>query len=591
LFVYSFFAKKMASKLCCLHDYWKKRTGESASSAAANDDDDDVSLNADQRRAVELALEGHSLFLGGPPGTGKSRTIGQMVLQLRRRGRRVSTVATTGAAALAIGAVTIHSWAGIGMGERGEAELAQNVPTAARARWLETDVLVIDEVSMLSGQLLDKLAVVGQILRGGPQLFGGLQLVLVGDFFQLPPIWSAGSRLNQEHLRAQAAPNAPSSVRVTDRALFAFESNTWKELVRHAVELTEVFRQRDPAYLELLGRARTSSELRHVCAELDKLKRPVEGPLTRLMSKNDQVDLVNMQSLGRLPADTERTYTCSDWFKAGLDRATAKAAKQSLNGEEVLTLRTGAQVLLTSNVSRTLVNGSVGVVLGFARGHDCQRVRDYGDCEDGRDCPVVEFKCGTRLIVCYDRKTVTIGPDEVAHRDQLPLRLAWAVTIHRSQGMTLDAVAIDLTQCFAEGQAYVALSRCRTLEGMQVLGYDQGRSFRSSLLVAAWTRQRRQEGLEVRLGSFVALRHSGQVSDEMLTEVVSVWGNLFEGIGPFSRFTERTIRETAMAQKICRGFPVMRDALTFEPAPGLETLCTRIAFVRDDGSVRHEIVL
>jgi ATP-dependent DNA helicase PIF1 len=584
----------MAASLWCTHDFWKNKAAlaEAAADASAaadesDDDDDDTTLNADQLRAIAMALEGHSLFLGGPPGTGKSRTIGQMVRELRARGRRVSTVATTGAAAVAIGAVTLHSWAGIGMGEQGELELARMVPTAARQRWLETDVLVVDEVSMLSGQLFDKLAVIGQILRGGPNLFGNLQLVLVGDFFQLPPVWTQGNKLNQEHLRAQAAPNAPSSVRTTDRALFAFESDAWRGLVKHSVELSEVFRQRDPAYLELLGRARTSSELRLVCAELDKLKRPVAGPLTKLMSKNNEVELLNMQELGRLPAETEQTYACQDWFKEGLDRATAKAARLSLNGEEVLTLRRGAQVLLTSNVSRQLVNGSLGVVAGFAHGHHCQRVHEYGKSELA--CPVVEFKCGTRLIVCPELKSVTIGPDIVSSRMQLPLRLAWAVTIHRSQGMTLDAAAIDLTGCFEPGQAYVALSRCRTLEGMQILGYDQGRSFRSSLLVADWTRRRRQQGLTIRLGDFTALRYSGQVSDDTLADVVPVWSQLFEGIGPFSRFTDRIKKATSDSQQICRCFPALRGAEIF-PAP-TETLCTRIAFVRDDGSVRHEIVL
>jgi ATP-dependent DNA helicase PIF1 len=568
-------------------------SASSSSSSASNDADSDsewASLNADQRQAVNLALAGHSLFLGGAPGTGKSRTIGHLFSRLVGKGRRVTKTATTAAAALSIGAVTLHSWAGVGMAEKSETELAQQLSAQARARWLNTDVLVIDEISMLSGQLFDKLSAIGQLVRGGPLPFGGLQLVLVGDFFQLPPVWTPASRLNQEHLRAQASSTAASSVHVTDRALFAFEAEAWRTAVKHTVELSEVFRQRDAAYLQLLERTRTCSGLPQVCAELDKLKRPIEGPVTKLMAKNADVDLVNMQELSRLPLGTERTYFSHDWVKSGLDAATAKAAKQSLNGEAVLTLRRGAQVLLMSNVGRELVNGSLGVVTGYASEHECQRVEDYGH-KDNFVCPVVKFRNGTSLIVCPERKEVTIGPDTVAFRDQVPLRLAWAVTIHRCQGLTLDSVAIDLTSCFEEGQAYVALSRCRTLEGMQVLGYDQGRSFRSSRTVALWTRQRQNNGLAVRLGDFIALRFAGQVSEDTLVEMVSVWAVLFEGIAPFSRFTDREARAVASSQKICGGFPGLRGVSVGDLPSSTGAVCTQIEFIRSDNSIRNTIVL
>jgi ATP-dependent DNA helicase PIF1 len=415
------------------------------------------SLTDEQQEVIKTLASGLNVFMTGCGGTGKSHVIKSLPRLLtplikERVGHDpvICCTALTGCAALLLGceASTLHSWAGIGLGKDDVADLVFKIQRNGRAKkhWKQTDVLIIDEISMLTLDLLDKLDDIGKRMRRSDKPFGGIQLLLVGDFCQLPPV-------------------------MKDCDLqFAFESSRWSTIVQKTIELKEIHRQKDPVFQTVLGEARRGSlsvesiALLKARIGLDWKKQKIRPTL--LFPKNAEVDMINTANLKALKGirPFEAGYAfAKPGLKAKHDlknesflRSVAALDKDAMYRPK-LELAVGAQVMLIKNldVAGGLVNGSRGVIVKFG---------DEGE-------PIVEFLNG-RLVPMVLQEWPIDGYPGIS-RTQYPLRLAWACTIHKAQGATLDSALIDIgVGVFEVGQAYVALSRVKSLDSLFVHSFS-----------------------------------------------------------------------------------------------------------------------
>lgn len=402
-----------------------------------------------QDEALAILKTGCNVFLTGEPGSGKSYVVGRYVSALRKDGVAVSVTASTGIAAAHIGGTTIHAWSGIGTrSQLSRADLdgiSKNRRTADRVK--KAKVLIIDEISMLSGSILAGVDECVRHLRKSSAPFGGLQLVLVGDFFQLPPIVRRDDR----------PPIYDDSQDTEDNSLFAYGSKCWRDLDLTVCYLTEQHRQQDAAFTELLGAIRSATigqSHRELLARRKSSADTGQRSATRLYTHNLDVDRINLAELMKLPGEM-RSFAMTTMG----DQTLADGLKRGCLSPEKLDLKLHAKVMFTKNdPDGRFVNGTLGVITGF-------------DPEE--HYPVVETQNGSRIVV--KRAEWKINEDEgvKAGIEQVPLRLAWAITIHKSQGMSLDAALIDLSNAFEYGQGYVALSRVRSLGGLHLLGWNE----------------------------------------------------------------------------------------------------------------------
>ncbi len=380
-------------------------------------------------------LEGNSVFLTGAPGAGKTYVLNEFIRLASRQGKNVAVTASTGIAATHIGGTTIHSWSGLGIKDfltDWDRERLQSTDRLIK-RYNATDVLVIDEVSMLHGQRLNMVNEVAKLLRKNDAPFGGLQVILVGDLFQLPPITRGNGPVDFAHL-----------------------SDAWQELDPKICYLTEQHRQDSgDGLLDLLEAMRRGevNEM-HETALQERLqeKRPGDQTVTRLFSHNIDVDSINQRHLKEIDRDA-KTYQMQTSGQA----AKIETLVKSVLAPETLELKTGAEVMfVANNFAGGYVNGTRG------------RVLDFVD-----DLPLVALPSGRELKV--ERHSWKLEEDGKTRAEvaQLPLRLAWAITIHKSQGMSLDAAEIDLSRSFTPGMGYVALSRVRSMDGVYLAGINQ----------------------------------------------------------------------------------------------------------------------
>jgi ATP-dependent DNA helicase PIF1 len=415
-------------------------------------------LNLGQKAAYLRALAGANLFITGEAGTGKSYLLRSVIAGLEEKHPgALAATAPTGIAASHINGTTIHSWAGIGLGKGTPEALAEKVSknSGACARWRAAKTLVVDEISMLDASLFSALDLIGRTVRGGCRPFGGLQVIACGDFFQLPPV----------------------SLKFSG---FAFQSPAWSASSMATCNLTEVVRQSgDGPFLSLLnevrrGRLSVASSATLASCHVAKKPLPRDGIApTRLYCTNRDVDSENAAHLAALPGGEEVFVSGQSWKRAPVDAAGEKAFAEAMEKKAPgkLRLKVGAQVLLTRNwAERSLVNGSRGIVVGF----ETTILSGGGGISYG-----VGSGCYPGVVVRFDTgAVVTLGPtstflasrDGVGARIQLPLKLAWALTVHKSQGMTLTRAELVLEDAFAEGQVYVALSRVVNLKGLWVSG-------------------------------------------------------------------------------------------------------------------------
>ncbi len=387
-----------------------------------------------QDTALSILKTGANVFLTGEPGAGKTYVINKYISWLEAAGVHVAVTASTGIAATHIGGMTIHAWSGVGTRDTlTKYDLDQIVGKEKLVKRIKkTHVLIIDEISMLDGKLLDMVDIITRTIRQSVEPFGGMQVVCVGDFFQLPPIARQGEIMR-----------------------YAFESRAWEGLRPLVCYITEQFRQEDELLLSLLSSVRRGEiEEDHytLLREQTEIAYPDIEP-TRLYTHNADVDAVNATKLAEL-GGASRTFKMSGRG----NKVYQESLIRNCLSPGVLQLKEEAMVMCTkNNFEAGYVNGTLARVVGF-------------DSYEGN--PIIETA---------DKKRITIEPVswEVAEEgkilasiEQLPLRLAWAITVHKSQGMSLDAAEVDLSKSFVYGQGYVALSRVRSLRGLKVLGMN-----------------------------------------------------------------------------------------------------------------------
>lgn len=389
-----------------------------------------------QGLALEIMLSGESVLLTGPAGAGKTFVLNQFIKFARAEGKHVSVTATTGLAATHLGGTTIHSWAGIGVNDSLPNGFADHVAKGRREIIEKTDVLIVDEISMLHDFRLDMVDDACRLVRGKPDVpFGGIQIIMSGDFFQLPPI-------NRDDSRAGG---------------FVVHSNAWRELDPAICYLQEQHRQDDQELLAILNALRGGDIRRHHAEKLLERvdKQPPQGAIvTELHTVNVDVDRMNESRLDALDGDElfyTQTTTGADNYVENLQRSVLAPA--------TLRLKKGALVMSVKNAAdKKYVNGSIGTVIDF---------------EPATEYPIVEFQNGRVVSMLPDSWELRDGDKKRASITQIPLRLAWAITVHKSQGMTLDAARIDLRKAFVAGMGYVALSRVKNLENLYLSGINR----------------------------------------------------------------------------------------------------------------------
>lgn len=389
-----------------------------------------------QGLALEIMLSGESVLLTGPAGAGKTYVLDQFIKFAKAEGKHVSVTATTGLAATHLGGTTIHSWAGIGIMDQLPSGFADHIAKGRREIIEKTDVLIIDEISMLHDYRLDMVDDACRLVRKKPDApFGGIQVIMSGDFFQLPPI-------NRDDSRSGG---------------FVVHGNAWQELDPTICYLQEQHRQDDEVLLDILNALRGGDIRRHHAEKL--LQRvdvtpPENALLTELHTVNIDVDKLNERRLDALEGDElfyTQTTTGADNYVENLQRSVLAPA--------TLRLKKGALVMSVKNaVDRKYANGSIGTVIDF---------------EPATEYPVVEFQNGRVVSMLPESWELRDGDKKRASITQIPLRLAWAITVHKSQGMTLDAARIDLRKAFVEGMGYVALSRVKNLENLYLTGINR----------------------------------------------------------------------------------------------------------------------
>lgn len=399
-----------------------------------------------QSQALSILKTGANVFLTGEPGSGKTHTINEYVTYLRARSIEPAITASTGIAATHIGGITIHSWSGIGIKTNLDKydlnKIASSKHIAKRVR--RTSILIIDEVSMLPPNALSMIDAICREIKQSSEPFGGIQIVLVGDFFQLPPVTKTEN-------------NTLATLIEEPSRRFAYDSPAWERTNPIVCYLTEQYRQDDRDFLALLSAIRHNifgnSHLRRIeTRKIEHHAAPSGAP--KLFSHNADVDRVNDEILTKLPGEPQ-VFTMSS---QGPD-ALVFALKKGCISPETLYLKIGAAAMFTKNNPKEgFVNGTLGMVEGF-------------DKHNGY--PIVKMRSGRRIKVEPMDWTVEENGKIRARIMQLPLRLAWAITVHKSQGMSLDEAVVDLSGVFEFGQGYVALSRIRRLSGLYLLGWNE----------------------------------------------------------------------------------------------------------------------
>lgn len=389
----------------------------------------------DQKTALKALKLGYNIFLTGPAGSGKTFVLNKFISWLEENYVPAAVTASTGIAATHLNGITIHAWSGMGikdsLGDRSLNKIIRRRKVYDRLRNIK--VLIIDEISMLHAYQLDLVDKICRFARESELPFGGLQVVLCGDFFQLPPVR-----------------------RDTDLpAKFVFESKAWREMHLEVCYLDEQHRHSNPVLIDLLNNIRLNSVKpeSHKVLESRLNKRQESVKSTKLYTHNHDVDRENSWQLSKLAGKA----FCYTMQKQGNKKLTESLANGCLAPEK-LYLKVGALVMFVkNNFDIGYVNGTVGTIVDF---------------DKESKLPIVKTNKGVKIKAGPETWVIGDNGEVLAAIRQIPLRLAWAITVHKSQGMSLDAAEIDLSRSFEYGMGYVALSRVRSLEGLSLLGFN-----------------------------------------------------------------------------------------------------------------------
>lgn len=392
-----------------------------------------------QHEAFNLLKMGKNIFLTGAAGSGKTYLLNKYIHYLKDNNVAVAVTASTGIAATHLHGATIHSWSGIGVRDYLTDKDLEKLLTKSHIKrnYKRTKVLIIDEISMLHKHQLDMIDTVAKFMLQNEHPFGGMQIILCGDFFQLPPVFSNSSFVERQ---------------------FAFESAAWKNGDFHVCYLHEQHRQQDDTLLTILNDIRGGTAGEHTKVPLrTRYKKEPKGATkaTQLYSKNINVEAINNHELAKIGGLEQAFRMITKGFNTLVENL-----KKSCLALEQLKLKIGAEVMFIKNDTLgKYVNGTRGVVIAFENSAE-----------------------GLPVVKTYDGKILTVHREEWTYEEngviratlvQIPLRLAWAITIHKSQGMTLDAAEIDLGDAFEPGMGYVALSRVRSLDGLKLMNLNE----------------------------------------------------------------------------------------------------------------------
>jgi len=425
-----------------------------------------MQLSPEQQLALDEFIAGKNIFLTGPGGSGKTELIKRMVLLSESANKKYQVCALTGCAAILLNckAKTIHSWAGIGLANGSVEEIVRKVigNKFKLAAWKKVNVLIIDEVSMMSSKIFDILDLIGKKAR--KQLlkpFGGIQVIFSGDFYQLPPVG---------HDESSSA--------------FCFESAQWHSTIDSVIQLKTIFRQTDQTYTDILNQIRVGKLYK---SSLEKLSEHVNKPIpptllfkpTILFPRRKDVDFINITELAKLGDAEQHKYTLakvpvtelmsitSDKYKKMTEEMEISESQKdteyafiesNIKADKEIILKKGTQVMCIANIDmeseKPIVNGSQGIILEFIGGF-----------------PLIQFNNGEKRMVGY-HTWISENFSSIAVK-QIPLILAWAITIHKAQGVSLDLAQIDVgSNIFECGQTYVALSRIKSLEGLYLTAFN-----------------------------------------------------------------------------------------------------------------------
>ena len=388
-----------------------------------------------QEAALYTIQSGKNVFLTGAPGAGKTYVLNQYLEYLKKYGVNAAITAPTGIAASHISGMTLHSFFGIGIKERLSSYDIENL-TEKKYLWdrmKNLKVLVIDEVSMLSPTLFESIDAILRTFKFSSEPFGGVQVILVGDFFQLPPI----------------SKNNPDKK-------FIFQSDVWNELSPITCYLGTSHRHEDETLLKILNEIRTNTvsedSMNYFRGRYNKNPEGTSS-ITKLYTHNADVDVINTRELAKIEAIPKKYQANTTGAKKWLERVFSS----SLVIPE-LSLKIGALVFfIKNNYEKGYINGTLGTVIDF----------------DVFGVPIIETHDGKTIKAeRMDWNFSDADGKIMATISQIPLRLAWAITVHKSQGMTLDAAEIDLSRAFEPGQGYVALSRIKSLSGLKLMGLN-----------------------------------------------------------------------------------------------------------------------
>lgn len=393
-------------------------------------------LNEKQYNAYKIMENGENIFLSGPGGVGKSHII-KLFNNIYSRKKKIAICSSTGISALLIGGTTLHSYLGLGLGDLPVDKLLYKIMMKKMIcdRWKKLDVLIIDEVSMITPELFDKIEECFRIIRKNDEPFGGVQIILSGDFLQLPCVKNDS---------------------------FVFESNSWKHITNN-IFLDEIVRQKDTDFQIMLNEIRigkiSAKTKDMLLSRLVKFRNEFHNiKPTILFSTNKDVDSYNKKKIEELNSSETFQYESQvKMVKKILEDDVAKY-KRGIGISDNLELCRGAQVMLIYNIDITngLVNGSRGVVKDFN--------------EDS--LPIVKFKNGVEIEINFQDFEINENGNNILTITQIPLKIAYALTIHKCQGAELDLVVMNLGDVFEYGQAYVALSRIRDLNSLYLTEID-----------------------------------------------------------------------------------------------------------------------
>ena len=418
-----------------------------------------------QSTALDILKTGQNVFLTGQAGAGKTYVLNQYIHYLRVRHIAVAITASTGIAATHMCGMTIHAWSGMGIKDTFDKEDYARLKRRQHLleRIKETKVLIIDEISMLHAKQVDLLNEILQTLRENDQAFGGIQVVFSGDFFQLPPVGNKGENSKER---------------------FAFMAKAWLDAKFQVCYLSEQHRQVATdeknkfgiSLNDILNQIRTQDVAQSTIDALIATKNNhIDLTRTRLYTHNASVDKINQEELDNLN-NKPHTFECTTYGEPVL----IETLRKNVRASDTLTLKIGAKVMFVKNITNLDVfNGTIGEIVDFAPLPQDQ----LGSQNPNKTkYPIVKINTGRTVIAEPEEWVIEDNQGEVlASYSQVPLCLAWAITIHKSQGMTLDAAEIDLSHTFETGQGYVALSRLRSLDGLKLLGLNK-----NSLLLDEW---------------------------------------------------------------------------------------------------------